>query len=79
MIDLLPRRGFCDVLTGYWVSNALSKEPLSSNNFFTGFRHMRIIRSYLYKFSKDAASVSEETSITYTVLIIKREQTTKCN
>lgn len=34
---------------------------------------------FLYNFPKDAALVSEKTSITYTVLIIKGEQTIKCN
>lgn len=77
--SLTPEVDCADVSTGCWVSNALSEEHLSRNKSFEGFFQRRRIDSYLYTFPKDAALLSEKTSITHTVLTIKGEHTTKWN
>lgn len=80
MIDLLPQKWIVQMFQ-LDVGSAMhcQRNTCQETNLFKGFFQRRRIDSYLYTFPKDAALLSEKTSITHTVLTIKGEHTTKWN
>lgn len=80
MIDILPKKWIVQMFR-LDIGSAMhcQSNTCQETNHFKDLIKRRGINSYLYIFPKDAALLSDKTSITQTVLVIKGEWAIKYN